>query len=261
MVCCHGSFVLVGVLVRSVGCALLFPRQIPPSRTNHGEIWEVGMGQFQSLAVALMPGPLAGIVHQSLVVLAFHPGPARHSFRQPYSYGDACPHSYHIYFLFRLLPALVTHSLGPFFPRIRTFSLIMGVGAVLEPLVVIVLLFGGTWINRATKTRSYTTYIPRSSFEYSRAGSPDSLGSGYSSPISKDGLLGARSCSPLSQTSDERCHQRRLTYLGFSWTVSSPNTVVFRDRLMSRLLGKLPFLVECWYWALMYWVSRYRCKK
>lgn len=35
--------------------------------------------------------------------------------------------------------------------------------------------------------------------------------------------------------------------------MTSPNTVVFEDRFLSRLLRKLPFLVENWYWALVYW--------
>ncbi|KAJ5455763.1 uncharacterized protein N7458_004027 [Penicillium daleae] len=129
----------------------------------------------------------------------------------------------------------------------------MGAGAVLEPLAVIVLLFGGTWINRVTNTGDSRTYVRRRSSEYMRADSTDSLESGYSSPKSNDGLLSARSCSPMPQLSDGRWHKRQLSLLSLSWTVSSPNTEVFKDRLLSRLLRKLPFLVECWYWALVYW--------
>lgn len=133
----------------------------------------------------------------------------------------------------------------------------MGAGAVLEPLLVIVLLFGGTWINRITNTAFSHTYIRRQSSEYVRADSRDSLESECSSPTSKDGLLSTRSCSPIPQISDDRWHKRQLTILGLSWTISSHNTEVFKDRLLSRLLRKLPFLVECWYWALVYWVSRH----
>ncbi|GLI80500.1 hypothetical protein PoHVEF18_008855 [Penicillium ochrochloron] len=132
----------------------------------------------------------------------------------------------------------------------------MGAGAVLEPLAVIVLLFGGTWINRITNTAFSHTYIRRQSSEYVRADSRDSLESECSTPTSKDGLLSARSCSPIPQISDDRWYKRQLTILGLSWTISSPNTKVFKDRLLSRLLRKLPFLVECWYWALVYWLGR-----
>jgi hypothetical protein len=37
--------------------------------------------------------------------------------------------------------------------------------------------------------------------------------------------------------------------------VMSPNTRRFKDYFLSRLLQKFPFLVEAWYWALIYWVS------
>ncbi|KAJ6015076.1 hypothetical protein N7540_009667 [Penicillium herquei] len=132
----------------------------------------------------------------------------------------------------------------------------MGAGAILEPLVVIVLLFGGTWINRRTDafiSRSHIQYQRRKSSDYVRSGSPDSLESGYSSPTPKDGLLSPHADSPLSILDDERWQTRQVGILGLSWRVKSPNTEIFRDRLLSRLLGKLPFLAECWYWALVYW--------
>ncbi|KAJ5306682.1 hypothetical protein N7508_005697 [Penicillium antarcticum] len=127
----------------------------------------------------------------------------------------------------------------------------MGVGAVLEPLVVIVLLFGGTWINRATGANAHRHYARRKSADLVRAASPDSLESGYSSPTTKDGLLIPRSRSPLHIP--DGWHKRQVGIFGLTFEVSSPNTAIFQDRLLSRLLRKLPFLVECWYWALVYW--------
>ncbi|OQE34579.1 hypothetical protein PENCOP_c017G05358 [Penicillium coprophilum] len=123
----------------------------------------------------------------------------------------------------------------------------MGAGAVLEPLVVIVLLFGGTWINRSVG--SSTKYNTRRNSNLRRASS-DSLESGYSSQSTKDGLLRSRSHSPQAE---DRWHKRQVGLLGVTFEVSSPNTIVFQDRLLSRLLRKFPFLVECWYWALVYW--------
>ncbi|OQD69361.1 hypothetical protein PENPOL_c002G01962 [Penicillium polonicum] len=127
----------------------------------------------------------------------------------------------------------------------------MGAGAVIEPLVVIVLLFGGTWINRSVGSFSTRRYSRRNSNDLQRATSSDSLESGYSSQSTKDGLLGSRSHSP--QAPEERWHKRQVGLLGLNFEVSSPNTIVFQDRLLSRLLRKFPFLVECWYWALVYW--------
>ncbi|KAI2785859.1 hypothetical protein POX_h09621 [Penicillium oxalicum] len=105
----------------------------------------------------------------------------------------------------------------------------MGAGAILEPLTVIVLLFGGTWINRATKISSAPRiYVRRQSSEYRRTDSSESL-------------------------DDNQWHTRQLRILGHCWSIWSPNSEVFSERLLSRLLRKLPFLVECWYWALVYW--------
>ncbi|KAJ5780844.1 hypothetical protein N7457_006004 [Penicillium paradoxum] len=128
----------------------------------------------------------------------------------------------------------------------------MGVGAVIEPLVVIVLLFGGTWINRSVGSPTTRRYNRRSSTDLRRVASSDSLESGYSSPSTKDGLLLSRSHSPL-QEAEDGWHKREVGLLGLKFEVSSPNTIVFQDRLLSRLLRKFPFLVECWYWALVYW--------
>lgn len=129
----------------------------------------------------------------------------------------------------------------------------MGAGAVLEPLVVIVLLFGGTWINRVTDAALSRRVSRRSSFGYPRASSPDSLESGYTTPTPKDSLLSPGASFPPLQP-DDHWHKRVIGIFSLTCSVTSPNTAVFQDRLLSRLLRKLPFLVECWYWALVYWV-------
>ncbi|GLA59507.1 integral membrane protein [Aspergillus piperis CBS 112811] len=131
----------------------------------------------------------------------------------------------------------------------------MGVGAFLEPLTVIVLLFGGTWINRTTGSFPARRTRRRSSIP-SRGSSPDATESGLSTPTAKDGLLSRRlssSSSALLQDGQSRWRKRQLGIFSSTLEVTSPNTIVFQDRLLSRLLRKFPFLVECWYWALVYW--------
>jgi hypothetical protein len=123
----------------------------------------------------------------------------------------------------------------------------MGAGAFIEPLVVVTLLFGGTWVNRNTEYRLFNrkrvyTHSPRSA-------SPSSpSGSGRSSPAS--------SVTLLSQIDDEPVWRvRNISIMGVQKEVVSPNTRRFQDYFLSRLLKKFPFLVEAWYWALIYWVS------
>ncbi|KAJ5974073.1 hypothetical protein N7481_011283 [Penicillium waksmanii] len=128
----------------------------------------------------------------------------------------------------------------------------MGAGAVLEPLVVIILLFGGTWINRVADAALSRRASRRRSFDNPRASSPDSIESGYTTSTPKDSLLSPHASSPPLQL-DDRWHKRVIGIFSLACSVTSPNTAVFQDRFLSRLLRKLPFLVECWYWALVYW--------
>lgn len=147
-------------------------------------------------------------------------------------------------------PLLALCPLDYFNPpySIRT-TVTMGVGAILEPLVVIVLLFGGTWINRSKQSISRRCRWQGSSPYQSRPCSPDV------SDSDEDGTLNPRSWSPsLLHIPDDRWRKRQIRIFSSRFQVTTPNTEVFRDRLLSRVLRKFPFLVECWYWALVYWV-------
>lgn len=126
----------------------------------------------------------------------------------------------------------------------------MGAGAYLEPLAVITLLFGGAWVNRARDD----SFSPK----------PARWHAGV--PVVKDGedfdsnqarlTPAKRSLSPsLLPSQEHKWRQRDVKILGRKLTLNTPNTAVFRNTILSRLLRKFPFLVEAWYWALIYWVS------
>jgi hypothetical protein len=120
----------------------------------------------------------------------------------------------------------------------------MGAGAFIEPLVVVTLLFGGTWVNRNTE---YRRFGRRRVYQNSpRSSSPDS---GRSSPSSSASLL-------ANVDEEPKWRKREVVILGMKKDVMSPNTRRFQDYFLSRLLQKFPFLVEAWYWALIYWVSK-----
>ncbi|KAF5622484.1 integral membrane protein [Fusarium sp. NRRL 52700] len=127
----------------------------------------------------------------------------------------------------------------------------MGVGSFLEPLVVVTLLFGGAYFNRSKDYNFWTNKSGIASIksykrsdDFPKRDSTDSLMSGWS---------GSRSPS-LDSSSQPTLRRRKLQVLGYKRIVSTPNTHIFEDRLLSRLLKKLPFLVECWYWFLIYFV-------
>jgi hypothetical protein len=136
----------------------------------------------------------------------------------------------------------------------------MGVGAVLEPLTVIVLLFGGTWINRRKEYSIRSSRLGARAQYFLSSGSISDLDAdeetGLRSAADKYAYEESRSSSPsLLHHHEEPWRTRNLAIGPYKLEVYSPNTATFRNRTLSRLLYQLPFLVECWYWALVYWVS------
>lgn len=122
-----------------------------------------------------------------------------------------------------------------------------GIGAVAEPLVVIFLLFGGTWINRDVdpgRSRRRPRDVRRVSAD------------GYTTSGDQEEDLESRSASPsLLVTQEPKWRTRKLGVWGLEKDVTTPNTRRFKGYFLSRLLERFPFLVECWYWALIYWVG------
>ena len=117
-----------------------------------------------------------------------------------------------------------------------------GIGAVAEPLVVIFLLFGGTYLNRTSSTgRKHSLDLRRVS-----ADSSHRLQDVEGRPVSPS----------VHNNQEPKWRERTVGFGGWRKKVVTPNTRQFRDYFLSRLLEKFPFLVECWYWALIYWVSR-----
>ncbi|ROT42398.1 hypothetical protein SODALDRAFT_336142 [Sodiomyces alkalinus F11] len=135
----------------------------------------------------------------------------------------------------------------------------MGIGAVAEPLVVVSLLFGGTWFNRNTgRDDAYDNLgwtddgLGQGDSKRSDDHNASPVRSGTVSPVSENALL--NTSSTLAASDEPLRRLRKFKFLKYQRTVTTPNTRVFKDRLLSRLLRKFPFLVEAWYWALIYWV-------
>ncbi|KAG5950285.1 hypothetical protein E4U53_005301 [Claviceps sorghi] len=135
------------------------------------------------------------------------------------------------------------------------FKPTMTLGAVLEPLVVVTLLFGGAWFNRNrdySLRESRSTWAPvDGSFKKSDEFRKRDLSQESLVPCSESswGLsVSPSSYDPFTQ------RRRRIKILGYERLATSPNTLVFKDRFLSRVLRKFPFLLEVWYWALIYWL-------
>ncbi len=129
----------------------------------------------------------------------------------------------------------------------------MAIGAFVEPLVVVVLLFGGVYVNRNTAYklraphgRRWNKRVTDEAWEFD---SDDSA-----SPVSRNDSAERGLVSPRVTQEEPRWRRREVGIGNVRLQVASPNTRVFRDYYLSRLLVKFPFLVEVWYWALIYWV-------
>jgi hypothetical protein len=130
----------------------------------------------------------------------------------------------------------------------------MAIGAVLEPLVVVTLLFGGAYFNR---NQDYDFWAGKAGWASDRSLKRDDdakyqSDSYVSSPTWSSSPGASPSLSPHEQPTLRR---RKVQLFGYKRIVSTPNTMVFKDRFLSRVLQKFPFLAEAWYWFLIYWVS------
>lgn len=130
-----------------------------------------------------------------------------------------------------------------------------GLGAILEPAIVVGLLFGGTWINR-NKNYNFTwrdksrPQVPRISIDEDNI--PESPGSW----TTDDALLQEKSSSGLLNPNNvhAKWRSRELKVFGFSKSILTPNTQAFENSRFSRVVKKMPFIKEVWYWGLIYWV-------
>nr|GAT42528.1 predicted protein [Mycena chlorophos] len=94
----------------------------------------------------------------------------------------------------------------------------MSFGAFAEPAVVVSILVAGVVLNRRKDSGAWSPLSPTTT-------------------------------EPLLATADAPYRDRQV----FGHTVRSRNTAVWRNSFVSRTLRRFPFLVEVWYWLLVYW--------
>jgi hypothetical protein len=147
----------------------------------------------------------------------------------------------------------------------------MTLGAVLEPLVIVSLLAGGTLVNRdrsrpgPSPTASSRRPDPWQDIEYALGAdrppreqhhlddekwNRSRSSTASTSTIWHDVDDGKAELNPASSA----YRQRTLRFWKWQSEVTTPNTEVHKGRFLSRVLRQYPFLVEVWYWALIYWV-------
>ena len=135
----------------------------------------------------------------------------------------------------------------------------MGIGGFVEPAIVLSLLCGGTWVNRRRKYHQEPDRWSEKDVHNRQDLSPSRL---ESCPLTYDSENETRAAAgpfQLDANSQARWRKREIRLFGLRRSVLSLNTKPFGNRLLSRLLFRFPFLVEVWYWALIYWVGDGPC--
>jgi hypothetical protein len=131
----------------------------------------------------------------------------------------------------------------------------MGLGAVAEPLVVVSLLFGGAYFNR---NKDYSITGKNNvgwAGDRSRKRDDDAKLESSEGFLAGDSWSSSPGSTPSLGANDQpKLRRRKLQFMSYKKIVTTPNTMVFQDRFLSRVLKKFPFLAEAWYWALLYWV-------
>lgn len=133
-----------------------------------------------------------------------------------------------------------------------------GIGAFAEPLVVVTLLIGGAWINRdhdpGRRLPKHFRRVSEDDIDVEEGQTRISRTSEIDAILDEDDVEHRSSSPSLLTTSEPKWRRRKLRIWGFEKSVITPNSRRFKSYFLSRLLERFPFLVECWYWALIYWV-------
>lgn len=134
----------------------------------------------------------------------------------------------------------------------------MPVNVLLEPLVVITLLVGGALVNRNRSVSDLKAHErrPRSKDRHVTFAEELEAGTRLLDPRNTGSPTHRhRSQSPSSPSrGDGQWRTRPVGLLRWRRRIATPDTSRYSDTVLSRLLYRFPFLVEAWYWALIYWV-------
>ncbi len=116
----------------------------------------------------------------------------------------------------------------------------MGLLGLGEPGLGTLIIFLGAWINRDFKTPLIRTV--------------DNPYLHFAKDVREE--MGLRSMSRENESSNGQTwwRHRDMSLFGYIKTIKTPDTAVFRTRILSRVLLRFPFIIEMVYWFLIYGV-------
>ena len=128
---------------------------------------------------------------------------------------------------------------------------------LLEPALVIFLLLGGTVANRRRRCGQSPLSLgsPRNGKPLSDL--EDALSSeDEDSVYANDAALPSPAYSTTSLRDGQSWRTRNIGLFAWKRSIATPDTRQYRGYFISRMLYCYPFLIEAWYWFLLYWVCR-----
>ncbi|KAL9124062.1 MAG: hypothetical protein Q9217_006573 [Psora testacea] len=135
----------------------------------------------------------------------------------------------------------------------------------LEPLVIVLLLLGGTLANRRRNNRQAHLrhqYIKPIQLWQEQPSSDLENGCPWVEEVGSENKTDDKTApSPTLRTSrslqaqdSDKWRTRKIGIFGWKTKVITPATRRYRGSFMSRIIYRFPFLIEAWYWFLIYWV-------
>ena len=125
----------------------------------------------------------------------------------------------------------------------------------LEPALIVFLLLGGTVANRRRRCGQSRLSLGSLRDDKSTSDLEDALSSEDEDTVSANNTAPPSSdFSTISSRDRQSWRRRDIGMFGWKRSVITPSTRQYRGYFMSRMIYRYPFLIEAWYWFLIYWV-------
>ena len=128
---------------------------------------------------------------------------------------------------------------------------------LLEPGLVVFLLLGGTIANRRRRCGQSRLSLGSPKDDKSLSDLEDALSSEDEESLSANDAAPPSFVFGTTSLKDRQSWRtRNIGLFGWKRSIATPDTRQYRGYFMSRMLYRYPFLIEAWYWFLVYWVCR-----
>ena len=127
----------------------------------------------------------------------------------------------------------------------------------LEPALIVFLLLGGTVANRRRRCSYSRIHFGTPKDDQSISSFEDGLSSDDEGSVyANDNAVPSCVFSITGLRDKQSWRTRNIGIFGWKRSIATPDTWQYRGCFMSRMLYRYPFLIEAWYWFLIYWVRR-----